>query len=365
MNVLLYTVVIVCLFYCAVEYKTEISAGVKFAVNYCLNILVPSLFPLMFLSCLAAVSPFCVFINKLMSTFMKKVLKMPSELSCAYVFGLLCGYPVGAKLCSLSLKNGMINKKDAMDFLLYASNPGIAFSVLYVGASVLGNINLGLIMFICGCIGSLVTALFVSLNRKTPKELPHKQKYNSALKIIDISAKNTLSATVNMCLYVVLFSAFTPILYASGAFEIILSFMYYLPYINPIESAALLSFVPDIVSGTVAAINFNAPPYIFLTGLCFGGICVHMQIFSLFTSLNLKLQYILKFYLFRLINIAISLTVFYFWVGFSNNTTSVFSNFSQIKTHATSANTPASICLILLSIFFVYCVCEKTFLNKQ
>ncbi|MFI3325474.1 MAG: hypothetical protein R3Y35_04790 [Clostridia bacterium] len=351
-NYFLYAIFLSVLLYCAVGYKSEISGGVTFAIDYCLNNLIPSLFPMIFLACMISASPVNDIICYCFSFFTRRVLKVPNCLASVVVFGLCCGYPVGAKLCSNLLKEKKITKETAENALMYLVNPGVPFAVLFVGGGVFASFKLGFYMFFSTALASLLISFLMGINKKTPTKESYKQTKTSFLQCFDISAKSALSATVNMCLYIVIFSAFIPLLYSLKIMDILIFLTEKITFLSENEINSLFSFFTEVVHGVTVASQTNVSAFIYLIGLAFGGICIHFQILSMFEN-DKKL--VIKFFTGRVLHVVFSYGIFKSLLYFFPIAVSTFNSFENLTVETTKANATGSICLVVLSLTFIYC----------
>ncbi len=326
------------LFICCVLYRAEVSDGVVQGIDYCLYVLIPSLFPFMFLSSLFSLTKPCFYITKLCQNFTKYVLKLPPICFSAVLFGLCFGYPVGAKLVSGLFEDGEINEEEKNRLMLYTLNPGIPFTVLFVGAQVLGSINVGVLLFISTVVASLLIAILTALFKPLPRRGLNKT-YIKKKNIIEKAAKISLSATVNMCVHVVIFSSFVPLLYIMGVND----------FFSGANAQSLFFMGVDIIHGVEVAKSLGTGSLIYVMGLSFGGLCVHLQVFSFFKNVNFG-----KFYLARICNVLISGGVFSLLIYLFPQSIQVISSFNAIPIKVFSGSALGSLSLLLLSTVYIY-----------
>lgn len=97
-----------------------------------LNTLIPTLLPFLILT------GFLVHTNKIekllspLSVFWKTVFGLSPAGAYVFVLGILCGYPMGAKLASDLFTNGKISKREAEYLLTFANQPSPAFLNTYL-----------------------------------------------------------------------------------------------------------------------------------------------------------------------------------------------------------------------------------------
>lgn len=115
--------------------KTAVSAGAE-AVNMCIRVLIPSLFPFFVFSPLLtsgmtgkirALSP------------LRKLLRLPDGSESILVVSFLGGYPVGAAAVAHSCRKGDLQEEDARRMLAFCSNAGPSF-LFGIGAQLFPNV---------------------------------------------------------------------------------------------------------------------------------------------------------------------------------------------------------------------------------
>lgn len=115
--------------------KTAVSAGAE-AVNMCIRVLIPSLFPFFVFSPLLtsgmtgkirALSP------------LRKLLRLPEGSESILVVSFLGGYPVGAAAVAHSCRKGDLQEEDARRMLAFCNNAGPSF-LFGIGAQLFPNV---------------------------------------------------------------------------------------------------------------------------------------------------------------------------------------------------------------------------------
>ena len=103
------------------------------------------------------------------------------------------------------------------------------------------------------------------------------------------SVRDASRSTLMMCACVVLFSGFTSILLGSGLYGILAAKLARTGLFSPFESAAVLAFLLEVTGGVGEAARFQCAGVFYAFGLAFGGLCVHLQVFSFFSEIPCKL----------------------------------------------------------------------------
>lgn len=169
--------------------------------------LLPALFPM------AVIAAFFCRIGKIPLIpvgMLAKTLRISQKSATALVFGLFAGFPIGALAVGNLYRNGEIQKEEAESLLGIVSNPGIAFLIGGVGASIFGNPKAGAILYLSQTAAVLLLA-FLRRGREQPlSDAPEKDVPGQPM--VRIFCDSVGSATVGMlsvCGYVVFFSVLT------------------------------------------------------------------------------------------------------------------------------------------------------------
>ncbi len=247
--------------------------GVKVAIF----VVVPSLFPFIFLSGLFS-SKFSS--NKLLSLRpLEKLCGMPLGSGNLLILGLCGGYPVGAQCVANAYEQGAITKKDGQRLLGFCNNAGPSFIFGMVGG-ILGDIRFCWFLWL----GQIFSALSVGML------LPGKSKEQCRLQsgkelTVTESLENTIRICAKIAGWVVLFRALLSV--ADKWFL----------HLLPIQWNAGIAGILELSNGCVRLqyIESNLLRYL-LCGvlLSFGGLCVNFQTKSVARTLSLKWYFIGK-----------------------------------------------------------------------
>ncbi|MCI9356103.1 MAG: sporulation protein [Lachnospiraceae bacterium] len=128
-----------------------------------------------------------------------------------YLLGLLCGYPMGAKLTADLYKEKRIPKSEAMYLLTFSNNPSPAFLSSYVLLQCLCMPQYTLASFGILYASNYITCLFFRRRYRTaPSQIDHKRKEISPLppagKLLDISIMNAFETITRLGGFIILFS---------------------------------------------------------------------------------------------------------------------------------------------------------------
>ena len=293
-------------------FPSEVKAAVLDSIFSCLTVLAPSLFPFLALTSFAVNSGASEAIGKVLGWAARLLFRLPSICAATLFLSFAGGYPAGAKGVSLLLQEGKITRSQAGRMMIFCVNPGIAFVVTFVGSGLLGSPQTGWQLFwavtFSGLLLGVISSLFVKFPEKT--QLQPQQKAKNAL---IRSASDACSSLLKLSACVVLFSGFTALLHGSGIFQVLVKLMSRTGLLPPPLAASGLSFSLEVTKGALDSAALRVGPELFAFGLAFGGLCVHLQIFSFFESFPLPKW---KFFSLRLLHGLFAVGMLKLWKHF-------------------------------------------------
>lgn len=273
----------------------EIQQAVGASLFYCFSVLTPSLFPFMALTCFAVESRAGRLLGRCFSPLARYVFRLPGVCGLPLALGFFGGYPAGAKGVSLLLERGEITKEQAGRALLFCVCPGPAFAVTFLGGAVLQNLRAGWTLFAAVALSGVLLGFLLGLRHPVP---PKEEKRapspppGALIRSVTGAAKSVLL----MCACIVLFSGVTALLWGSGALPAFSGLLSRALPFSAGEIGAAFSFLLEVTGGVGEASQVQASGLLYAFGLGFGGLCVHLQIFSLFREFPASKG---KFLLFR------------------------------------------------------------------
>ncbi len=287
---------LVCLFIVLVfglKLSGEVSEYVKNGMRLAIECVVPSSFPFMLLSDLY------LFLGRpenlrFITSFLSKILGIPSSGISAFLCGNIGGFPIGAKMVADIYSSGGMSKDEAERLIPLCNNPSCAFVVGGVGLGIYKDIKLGVLLLTSLWISTLLCGLITRTNndKKNFSNYNCRQSYNFVN-----SVKSAGLSSVSIISFVSLFSVINgiikkhvkcvPLSYIISAF---------LEITNATKTFAEISSFSPVLSLSLSAFSLG-----------FGGLSVAMQS-SVFTSVcGLKLN---KYYLIKLLEGLVCFAVF-------------------------------------------------------
>lgn len=313
--------------------------GAKSGVNICLNSLIPSLFPFMALSTFIMRTDALHILSKLFGKVTKCLFLLPQDAGQVIFMSLIGGYPVGAKLTADALKNGEITENEAKRLCIFCMNAGPAFTVTALGVNIYGNIKAGIIIYISLCMSSVIIGVLTRFlaDGKSVIQINKKER-NFSADDITFSVWDAFEATLRICAWVILFSAFMACVTVKFG-----------------KSGEFLGAVAEVTAGTVTVSKICPIPVV--TALCgFGGFCVHCQVLKYIKQCSLPYK---LFFVGRILNSAISAALCHIILYYFPIEQNVSYTFESASVSAISVSLPTVIAFIFMCVTMVLNIEKK------
>ncbi len=326
----------------------------KKGLKLCANTVIPSLFPFMVISELIVKSGLGAKVGKLLSKPVKWLFGVGEGGACAFILGIICGFPIGAKTISSMLERGEIEKDEAERALTFCNTPGSAFVISAVGVSLFGSLRLGVTLYACVILSAVIVGtvgrIFISKKTnstpstsiasafRTPRSaLPSA----SPVAIFTSSIQSSASSMLTVCALVAFFSSFVgclgAVLEKLGAPTTL--------------TAAIFGFF-ELSSGVGMAADLPPMSAILLSSIALGwsGLSVHFQVMTVCSGqkLSFKPYLIAKFCQGIVCSSLTALTLKIFPLS-----QDAFANITASLTKATPYANAAFVCIV----FFAAAIC--------
>ncbi len=264
----------------------------KKGLKLCAHTVIPSLFPFMVISELTVRSGLGYKVGSLLSKPVKGLFGAGEGGACAFIIGVVCGFPIGAKTIATMLERGEISNNEAERAMTFCNNPGSAFVISAVGVSLFGSPRLGATLYACVLLSAIIVGVaarpFIGkkavFSKVSLDPAPNSQR--SALSSDPVSTftsaiQSSALSMLTVCALVVFFSSFVGILGAflseAGAPNIL--------------TAALFGLF-ELSSGVGMAAELPARSAILLTAAALGwsGLSVHLQVMTVCAGQKLSFK---------------------------------------------------------------------------
>ncbi len=182
-------------------YAEQIRDGVVYGIRLSALGVIPAVFPYFVLSDL--ICTIRLGANALSRSF-SSLFGLPPSLLTGFVFGGICGFPIGAKLCADCYRDSRVSRDDCERGICLCSNPSLGFCVGAVGIGCFGNTGVGYLLFFAMLSSTVLVGMFY---KKKPTKFYisneiSKQKFNFA-----VSIKNAGLASLSVSSFIIFFSA--------------------------------------------------------------------------------------------------------------------------------------------------------------
>jgi len=259
-----------------------VSASAKAALGLCIDSVIPSLFPFMVAAKCAVLSR-DIKEDNLLFKFIAKLFNVPLCGGLSFIFGLICGYPVGAKTAFDLYREKRITKKEAVKLASFANNAGPAFVISVIGGGFLKSVPFGIIIYISLIAGSIITGILI--RNTTPPAINSNFERKERISLYDVipdAVFDSATGIINVTAMIMFFAAFYSVIY-----KILPA-----PITDTPVKEGILSGIFEITSGikilseTSLPVTTLLPLITFLTG--FSGISVIFQTKAFARGLNIK-----------------------------------------------------------------------------
>lgn len=218
------TVVLVLLAFSGLVLLPQVAMqAAKDGLRLCAGVIIPALFPFFVLSSLLVSLGIASALGRLLSPLMRPLFGVSGSGAGALVLGLIGGYPVGARTVRQLYESGQCSHQDAQRLLFFCNNCGFAFILGATGTGVFGSARIGCLLLVGQVLGAVTVGMLGRTHStSTGQDSAHYVPVQSITlaSALTGAVQSALTATLNVCGYVVLFSVLLGVLEAVGALEI-------------------------------------------------------------------------------------------------------------------------------------------------
>lgn len=249
------------------------SNGVALGINLIVNSLIPAILPFIIISNYLIKSGCSTGLGKIFYSLTRHIFPLSPNGTYAFIMGLLCGYPIGAKIVADLEKSNMISSEEARYLFKYTNHVSPAFVQGYLILFVLNsNCNKSLILLLI-----YAPEIILAILSKPSYNFPIQSVSPAATKntsspdtLFDISFYNGVKAILKVSGYVIIFSVLI----------CFINEIWFLPEIIKVITVSIC----EITSGLYCISNYNTSPFtkelLCIIFTIFGGISSFFQIKS-------------------------------------------------------------------------------------
>lgn len=265
----------------SVAFPQECADAVRTALNLCLRVVIPSLFPFFVLSAFMNESGVSERIGLISAPLMARLFRLSGAGASAVVLGMIGGYPIGADCVRALYTSGKLKKREAEHLLIFCNNSGPAFILGAVGCGIFGSAKIGLTLLAIHWVSAGIIGVLLRFRTKTDPQTEssaHSAPFASAL---CTSVKSAMGTMLNVSAFIIFFAVMTELMHNCV----------HLPRVG--VSGAVCTGLLELTSGMSALQTVGTHPQIAFplaaAFLGFGGLCVHAQTAALIEETDLSL----------------------------------------------------------------------------
>lgn len=274
--------------------STIIVNNILLSFNICFNNLFPSLIPIMFISNIFIKYDLAEEISLLFKK-MSKIFNINKNCIFAIIMSILSGTPSNAKYLKDLYNNNLIHTKDINKCIKFCHFANPIFIINTIGITFLNSKKLGIIILISHFISSFIIGIILKKDEyssefiRIEKTKPIEKKFINILNETIISTASTL---------LLILGVITFCLIITGIIDSIFNINNNIKFLY-----GLIEITQGLKYLSLSNINLISKTIISCFLISFGGICIHMQVFSILD--NKKIRYY-PYFLSRLLHGIIS-----------------------------------------------------------
>lgn len=265
-----------------------VAGGVSRGLSICGTVIIPSLFPFLVLAGFLVRSGISGALGRRLEKVTRFLFGLPGCCAAGILVGFIGGYPAGGTAVGELVQQGSITREEGRRMLRFCVNAGPAFIISAVGAGMLGNVRLGVVLFAAHILAALLLGIGARLLegcRKGKKEEPKIAAKPAKMPVPAAFVESVNAACrslLYMCGFVILFAAVLALGDASGAAGVLQHLLTMPANLLGVDASKLTCLLPGLLEvscGSVEAAGAGelAPLLLGMT-LGWGGLSVHCQL---------------------------------------------------------------------------------------
>ncbi len=268
-------------FFCALLFifsEKDIKEACIKSIYNCIEIIIPSVFPMIFLASFITGTGFSQQLKARLHKPMSFLFGIDGGCLEAMLTGLTGGYNVALKTACVLYEKGKTSAEAARRCALFFTSPGLAFTVAVTGISLYNDFNTGIRFYIITTAVSLLTSIIYNIKHRNFTGFTGYSKNERISEIFISSVSSSSNAVISICFSIVLFAAFTQLLYS----------------VIPIKPVCDIIRLLAEVSSAIIFSSSAYPTSVTLFCLTFAGLCIFIQSLPDLKKLDIKPSQYLK-----------------------------------------------------------------------
>lgn len=295
-KIFLSTLIFVFLFLIILDPKTNINACLN-GISLWTTAVLPALFPFLLLTSLLNTLGTVKYLGKVFSPMTKALFKTDGLAGYVYAISVISGYPVGAKTTAELYENGYISKGQAIKITTFSSTSGPLFIIGTVGVTMFCSSKLGLLIFLCHILGSLLNGILYR-NAYNEKTVVNKIYTFSSNNVLEEIMYNSIKSILIVGGYIAIFCMIISMLDKYNVFSPLAKIVSLIFGTSKAETVGVLSGLIEVTNGLkkLSQLGLSMKKALVLsTGLIsFGGFSIHLQSITFLKRFDMPLGFYFK-----------------------------------------------------------------------
>lgn len=185
-----------------------VAAAVTESLTFCMQVLLPALFPFFVLSGWLAGSGSCDLLCRPCGRVMERLFGLSGSCAPVLLLGLAGGYPVGANAAVELYRNGRCSREEALSLLRFCNNAGPAFLIGALGGGMLHSNRLGGLLYLAQVLSALSIGVLFRRNTSGVKRFASCTKAQASLSLSGLlqTVRRAFDTFQNVCAFVLFFA---------------------------------------------------------------------------------------------------------------------------------------------------------------
>lgn len=315
-----------------VIHSETITENFIFSLKNSLNVIVPSVFPMLVITYFISGVGFSEKTKELIGKIIIPLFGLSGNSSEVLLTGLFGGYNTAVKSAEKKYSSGEISSEEAKRLTLFFTCPGLSFCVNICGISVYSDIKTGIIFLIGNILSCILSASFYNLIKRNKPEGNTPSKSREISSVFVESVASSVTAVIGIVSWISAFSVILTLISASFPFE---------------SLNTLLKLTAEVSS----AVFFSGKNYsLAVTAFClsFGGLCIFFQQLPDIIKIGLSPFCYLTSRLIQAVLCSVICNILFLFFPVS---ISVSANYPAF--HVSKTSLPGSVALIILGIILI------------
>lgn len=275
-------IIIFILIFLILLYSEAIINNILLSFNICFKNLFPSLIPFLLLSNILINYNFTEELATIFEFITTRIFKTNKYTAFAIIMSMISGTPSNSKYLKDLYDNNLINENDIKKCLNFCHFTNPIFIINTIGITFFNNKNMGLIILISHFFSSFILGIIYRTTNCNHIISNYKKKATNNNKFINV-LNNSIINTTNTLLLIL--GVITFCLIITGLIDNIFNISNNYKFIY-----GLLEITQGLKYLSLSNINIYIKSIITSFMISFGGLCIHIQVFSILD--NKKIRYI-------------------------------------------------------------------------